>query len=89
MKGAIVVVSAAEEIEKCIQLIQHLAAAKLAKLENLIVLFNKLDLVSDDGKTLIKIKDLINEAGSQVDSSNYYLRTETDIVLLNNKKMKI
>ena len=48
MKGAIVVVSAAEEIEKCKQLIQHLAAAKLAKLENLIVLFNKLDLIDKD-----------------------------------------
>jgi len=46
MKGAIVVVSAAEDIKTAKQLTQHLAAAKLANLENLIVLFNKLDLVS-------------------------------------------
>jgi len=45
MKGAIVVVSAAEDIKTAKQLTQHLAAAKLAKLENLIMLFNKLDLV--------------------------------------------
>lgn len=48
MKGAFIVVSAAEELEKCKQLIQHLAAAKLAKFENLIVLFNKLDLINKE-----------------------------------------
>lgn len=46
MKGAIVVVSAAEPIKNKPQLIQHLATAKIAGLEKLIVLFNKLDLVS-------------------------------------------
>jgi len=46
MKGAIVVVSAAEPIQNKPQLIQHLATAKIAGLEKLIVLFNKLDLVS-------------------------------------------
>ena len=46
MKGAIVVVSAAEEISKKPQLIQHLAAAKLAGLTKLIILFNKLDLIT-------------------------------------------
>ena len=45
MKGAIVVVSAGEDIKSAKQLTQHLAAAKLANLENLIVLFNKLDVV--------------------------------------------
>jgi translation initiation factor 2 subunit 3 len=45
MKGAIVVVSAAEDIKTAKQLTQHLAAAKLANLDNLIMLFNKLDLV--------------------------------------------
>ena len=46
MKGAIVVVSAAEQIQNKPQLIQHLASAKMAGLEKLIILFNKLDLVS-------------------------------------------
>jgi len=46
MKGAIVVVSAAEPIQNKPQLIQHLATAKIAGLDKLIVLFNKLDLVS-------------------------------------------
>lgn len=48
MKGAIVVVSAAEEISKKPQLIQHLAAAKMAGLEKLIVIFNKLDLITKE-----------------------------------------
>lgn len=48
MKGAIVVVSAAEEIKKKPQLIQHLAAAKMAGLERLVVIFNKLDLVKKE-----------------------------------------
>lgn len=45
MQGAVVVVSAAEPISKKPQLIQHLAAAKLAGLENIIICFNKLDLI--------------------------------------------
>lgn len=48
MKGAIVVVSAAEEISKKPQLIQHLAAAKMAGLKRLVVIFNKLDLVKKE-----------------------------------------
>ena len=48
MKGAIVVVSAAEPIQNKPQLIQHLATAKIAGLEKLIVLFNKLDLVTKE-----------------------------------------
>ena len=48
MKGAIVVVSAAEPINSKPQLIQHLAAAKIAGLDNLIILFNKLDLISKE-----------------------------------------
>ena len=44
MKGAIVVVSAAEPLDKKPQLIQHLAAAKLANLP-IILCHNKLDLV--------------------------------------------
>lgn len=48
MKGAIVVVSAAEPISKKPQLIQHLAAAKMGGLERLIVIFNKLDLITQE-----------------------------------------
>ena len=57
MKGAIVVVSAAEDIKTAKQLTQHLAAAKLANLENLILLFNKLDLVSKS-KAMERKEDL-------------------------------
>jgi translation initiation factor 2 subunit 3 len=59
MKGAIVVVSAAEPIEKKPQLIQHLAAAKIAGLDKLIILFNKLDLISKD-KALERKEELDN-----------------------------
>ena len=48
MKGAIVIVSAAEQISKKPQLLQHLMAIKIAKMENVIVCLNKLDLVSKD-----------------------------------------
>jgi len=48
MKGALVVVSAAEDIRTKPQLIQHLAAAKIAGLTKLIIIFNKLDLVTKD-----------------------------------------
>ena len=46
MDGIILVVSAAEPIEKKPQLLQHIAAIKLSKIKNVIVLLNKLDLVS-------------------------------------------
>lgn len=45
MKAVIVVVSAAESIKKKPQLIQHLAAIKLAKIDNIIICMNKLDLI--------------------------------------------
>jgi translation initiation factor 2 subunit 3 len=48
MKGALVVVAANEDVKKKPQLIQHLAAAKMAGLDKLIILFNKLDLVSKE-----------------------------------------
>lgn len=59
MKGAIVVVSATESILKNHQLIQHLAAAKISALENLIIIFNKLDLISKD--KAIKHKEELDE----------------------------
>jgi hypothetical protein len=48
IKGAIVVVSAAESIKQKPQLIQHLAAAKLAKIDKLIICFNKIDLITKE-----------------------------------------
>jgi translation initiation factor 2 subunit 3 len=48
MKGAVVVVSAAEPINKKPQLKQHLIASKMANINNLIICFNKLDLISID-----------------------------------------
>jgi translation initiation factor 2 subunit 3 len=48
MKGAIIIVSAAEPINKKPQLIQHLAAAKISGLDKIIIIFNKLDLISKD-----------------------------------------
>ncbi len=46
MDGIILVVSAAEPIEKKPQLLQHIAAIRLSKIKNVIVLLNKLDLVT-------------------------------------------
>jgi len=48
MQGAIVIVSAAEPINKKPQLIQHLMAVKIAGFENLIICMNKLDLISKE-----------------------------------------
>ena len=48
MKGAVVVVSASESISKKPQLRQHLIASKMANLNNLIVCFNKLDLITKE-----------------------------------------
>ncbi len=45
MDGIILVVSAAEPIEKKPQLIQHIMAIKISGIKNVIVLFNKLDLI--------------------------------------------
>lgn len=59
MKGAIVVVSAAEPISKKPQLIQHLMAIKIANMENIIICLNKLDLISKD-LALIRKKELDN-----------------------------
>ena len=45
MDGIILVVSAAEDISKKPQLIHHMMAIKISGIKNVIVLFNKLDLV--------------------------------------------
>ena len=48
MRGGICIVSAAEPVSRKPQLIQHLIAAKMANIENLIICFNKLDLVTKE-----------------------------------------
>jgi translation initiation factor 2 subunit 3 len=59
MSGAIVVVSASESIKKKPQLIQHLMAAKMAKLDKIIICMNKIDLVSKE--TILKRKEELDE----------------------------
>jgi translation initiation factor 2 subunit 3 len=46
MDGAIVVIAVDQPLDKKPQLIQHLAAAKLGKINNIIVCMNKIDLVT-------------------------------------------
>ncbi len=45
MNGVIIVVSMAEDLSKKTQLIQHLAAVKIAKIKKIIICLNKIDLV--------------------------------------------
>jgi small GTP-binding protein len=71
MKGAIVVVSAAEPIKMKPQLIQHLAAAKLAKIEKLIICFNKLDLISKD--TALERKEELDNLLEELDIKPYII----------------
>ncbi len=63
MKGAVVVVSAAEPINKKPQLRQHLIASKMANINNLIICFNKLDLITKDVAIQRKreLDNLLNE----------------------------
>jgi translation initiation factor 2 subunit 3 len=71
MKGALVVVSAAEDIRTKPQLIQHLAAAKIAGLTKLIIIFNKLDLVTKE-VALDRYKEL-NELLKELDIVPSYI----------------
>jgi translation initiation factor 2 subunit 3 len=59
MDGAIVVVAVDQPLDKKPQLIQHLAAAKLGKIEKIIVCMNKIDLVSKD--VLMERKQQLDE----------------------------
>ena len=59
MNGAIVVVAVNEPLSGKPQLIQHLAAAKLGKLDKIIVCMNKIDLVSRE--VLLKRKQELDE----------------------------
>ena len=59
MNAIIVVVSAAEPIEKKPQLIQHLAAVKLSGIKNVLVCLNKLDLIDKETATK-RYQDLVS-----------------------------
>lgn len=48
MDGAIVVIAVDQSLDKKPQLIQHLAAAKLGKIDKIIICMNKIDLISRD-----------------------------------------
>ena len=84
MDGIILVVSAAESIDKKPQLIQHIMAIKMSGIKNVIVLLNKLDLVkksvakeryNDLCKVLIKYE--INPKVIIPVSMNHKIGTET------------
>ena len=59
MRNTIVIMSAALSVEKQPQLKQHLAAIKLANINNIIVCINKADLVPM--KTLFKVKEELDD----------------------------
>lgn len=59
MDGAIVVIAVDQPLSKKPQLIQHLAAAKLGKINKIIVCMNKIDLIS---------RDLLMERKRELDS---------------------
>jgi translation initiation factor 2 subunit 3 len=71
IKGAIVVVSAAESIKQKPQLIQHLAAAKLAKIDKLIICFNKIDLITKE--LALQRKEELNELLDELDIKPYII----------------
>jgi translation initiation factor 2 subunit 3 len=63
--GAIVIVAVNEPLSSSPQLIQHLAAAKLAKIRKIIVCMNKIDLVTKD--VVMQRKQELDELLSQYD----------------------
>lgn len=69
MDGAIVVVAVDQPLSKKPQLIQHLAAAKLGKINKIIVCMNKIDLVSKD--TLMARKEELDQMLAQYDISPF------------------
>ncbi len=69
MDGAIVVVAVDQPIDKKPQLIQHLAAAKLGKIQNLIVCMNKIDLVKKE--VLLERKQELDELLEKYDIKPY------------------
>ena len=56
MDGAIIVISVDQSIEKKTQLLQHLLAAKMGKLQNIIICLNKIDLIPKNQTAVRKIE---------------------------------
>ena len=71
MRGAIVVVSAAEPVNKKPQLIQHLIASKMANIDKLIICFNKLDLITKE--LAIERKKELDELLEKLDIKPYVI----------------
>ncbi len=71
IKGAIIVIAASEPIKSKPQLIQHLAAAKLAKIDKLIICFNKIDLISKE--LALQRKEELNELLDELDIKPYVI----------------
>lgn len=65
MDGAIIVIAVDQPLDKKPQLIQHLAAAKLGKLEKIVICMNKIDLVSKS--VLLKRKEELDDLLKQYD----------------------
>ena len=65
MDGAIVIIAVDQPLKTKPQLIQHLAAAKLGKLDKIIICMNKIDLVSKD--TLLERKAELDTMLEQYD----------------------
>jgi len=65
MDGAIIVIAVDQPLNKKPQLIQHMAASKLGKLNKIIICMNKIDLVSKDILLDRKkeLDDMLNEYG--------------------------
>jgi translation initiation factor 2 subunit 3 len=82
MDGAIVVIAADQPLTKKPQLIQHLAAAKLGKIKNIIICMNKIDLVT---------KSILYERKEELDQMliEYDINPFTIIPTCFNKKIGI
>jgi len=63
MNGAIIVISVVDSLIKKPQLMQHLLAAKVAKIENIIICLNKCDLVSMDvvKERKLELENILNK----------------------------
>jgi translation initiation factor 2 subunit 3 len=71
MDGAIIVVAVDQPLDKKPQLIQHLAAAKLGKLDKIIVCMNKIDLVTRE--VLMERKRELDEMLSRYDITPFII----------------
>jgi translation initiation factor 2 subunit 3 len=71
INGAIIVIAIDQPLNKKPQLIQHLAAIKLGKIKNIIVLLNKIDLVKKD--ILLYRKEEVDELLNKYDIKPKYI----------------